>query len=344
MRKLLNTLYVTKEKAYVHRDREVIVISCDKEEIFRVPAINIENIVCIGYDIIATPGLMHLCSEHNIGLAFYGGNGEFMARVQGAQSGNVLLRRRQYRLADDERICTDIVRWIVGAKIANSRTILQRCLRNYPDNIEKGKLERVINIMAQYLLLIKESTEIDEIRGIEGYISTEYFSCFNSMLTNEKEAFAFVKRTRRPPLDRINALLSFIYTLIYHDMTSALEGVGLDPAVGFLHSERPGRASLALDIMEEFRGYLGERQVINLINQKQIKPEGFNISESGAVFMDDKTRAVLIETYQKKKHEEIVHPFLDEKVKIGLIPYIQAQLMARYIRGDIECYPPFLIK
>jgi CRISPR-associated protein Cas1 len=344
VKKLLNTLYITREGAYIHREREVIVIECEKVEIFRVPAINIENIICIGFDIMASPGLMRLCSEYNIGLAFYGGNGEFIARVQGAQSGNVLLRRRQYRLADDKNKCAELVRWIIGAKIANSRSILQRCLRNYPENSEKAHLEKVIGILTNYLFKLKEITSIDEMRGIEGYVATEYFSCFTSMITADKESFGFVSRSRRPPLDRINALLSFIYTLLYHDVTSALEGVGLDPAVGYLHNDRPGRSSLALDIMEELRGYIGDRQVVNLINLKQIKADGFIFMDTGAVIMDDRTRASLVEAYQKKKQEEIIHPFIEEKIKIGLIPHVQAQLMARYIRGDIECYPPFLIK
>ncbi|MEI7811003.1 MAG: type I-C CRISPR-associated endonuclease Cas1c [Ignavibacteria bacterium] len=344
MRKLLNTLYVTKDGSYLRRERETIVIEFEKKDVFRVPAINIENIVCIGYSIMASPGLMQLTGEYNIGLAFYGGNGEFYARVQGAQSGNVLLRRRQYRLADESKQSTDIARWIVGAKVSNSRTILQRCLRNYPENQDREHIEKVIIQMAQFLNQLKDAGTTDEIRGIEGYVANQYFSCFNSMITTEKEAFRFVQRSRRPPLDRINALLSFVYMLIYHDVSSALEGVGLDPAVGFLHKDRPGRSSLALDIMEELRGYTGDRQVIGLINLKQIKPDGFTISDTGAVLMDKETRAVVIETYQKKKHEEIMHPYLEEKIKIGLIPYVQAQLMARYIRGDMECYPPFLIK
>lgn len=344
MKKLLNTLYVTKEGAYLRRERETIIVELEGKEAFKVPAINIENLICIGYNIMASPGLMHLTSEYNIGMAFYGGNGEYLARIQGAQSGNVLLRRRQYRMADDEVKCTDTARWIIGAKIANSRNILQRCLRNYPDHYGKENMSAIITDLAIYLNKLKSVETVDEVRGIEGYAANEYFSCFSYLLTNNVDEFAFLSRSRRPPLDRTNALLSFLYTMVYHDVTSALEGVGLDPAVGFLHKDRPGRSSLALDIMEELRGYIADRLVISMINLGQVKPDGFTFTETGAVTMNDKTRATVIESYQKKKQEEIMHPYLEEKVKIGLLPHIQALLMARYVRGDIECYPPFLIR
>lgn len=344
MRKLLNTLYVTKEGAYIRREREAILIELEGKEVMRIPAINLENLVCIGYNIMASPGAMQLVSEYKIGMAFYSGTGEFMARIQGTQSGNVLLRRRQYRLADKEDKSADIARWIVGAKVANSRNILQRCLRNYPDHYGRENLSYAVFELACHLRRLKTIETVDEIRGIEGYAANQYFSCFSYLLTQNVDEFAFLTRSRRPPLDRTNALLSFLYTMVYHDVTSALEGVGLDPAVGFLHRDRPGRYGLALDIMEEMRGYLADRLAVNLINLGQVKPDGFSFTDSGAVLMNDKTRAVVIEAYQKRKQEEIVHPYIEEKIKIGLLPHVQALLMARYVRGDMECYTPFLIR
>jgi len=343
LKKLLNTLYVSTQGAYIAKEGETLLIRVEKETKLRLPIHTLGAIVCFG-QVSASPAAMGFCTDHDILMAFYTEHGKFQARVQGAVSGNVLLRRQQYRWADSEEQSATIARSVISGKIANSRTVIGRALRDYANHPEKEMLEK--NHLHLKLLLQSigrdASLTLDSLRGIEGEAAKRYFSVFDQLISVDKKHFFFNRRSKRPPLDNVNALLSFIYTLLAHDVTAALEGVGLDPAVGYLHRDRPGRAGLALDLMEELRAYLADRLVLSLINRKQIKSSGFKKSESGAVVMDDATRKIVLVAWQERKREIITHPFLKEKVEIGLLSHIQAMLFARYVRGDIDCYPPFI--
>jgi len=341
MKHLLNVLFVTTQGAYLSKNGETVEVVHEQETKLRVPFHTLESIVCFG-NISCSPFLMGACGERNIGLSFLTENGRFLARVYGPVRGNVLLRKEQYRRSDDLRSSADIARAIVIAKIANSRIVLQRAIRDHPQNEGTPMIKRAESELGAVLQGLKPSLELDEIRGIEGMAANVYFGCFDHLITANKEVFYLKERTRRPPLDNVNSLLSLLYTLLVHDVESSLESVGLDPAVGFLHRDRPGRPSLALDLMEELRAYFVDRLALSLINRQQVKPNGFTHSESGAIFMDDETRKVVILAWQKRKQEEITHPFLQEKIAIGLIPYVQALLLARHLRGDLEAYPPFL--
>jgi CRISPR-associated protein Cas1 len=341
MRKLLNTLYVTTPESYLTRDGENIVIKVADKEKFRLPIHNIEGIICFGY-MGASPGLMHLCAERDVALSFLTEHGKFLARVSGPVSGNVLLRRKQYRIADDKSQSLELARLVIAAKIANSRTVLQRSMRDHDNN--QNELESSVRLLAvkQKQALTAESADI--LRGIEGESAQNYFGVFNHLIVAQKDDFWMNGRNRRPPTDNLNSLLSYVYTILTHDVRSALESVGLDPCVGFLHTDRPGRVSLALDLVEEFRAYLGDRLVLSLINRKQINGKGFKKQETGGVLMTDETRKEVLVAWQKRKQEEILHPYLQTKIPIGLLPYTQAMLLARFIRGDIDNYPVFVNK
>ncbi|MBD3168469.1 MAG: type I-C CRISPR-associated endonuclease Cas1 [candidate division Zixibacteria bacterium] len=343
MRKLLNTLYVTSEDTYLARKGETVLVRVAGETKYCIPIHNLDGIICFGR-VGCSPPLMGLCGENKVNLSFISINGRFLARVQGPVSGNVLLRRNQYRIADDIEKGVGIARSIVIAKIANSRNILFRAARDRPDSPAVITFRETAERLSRLMDSIADTNDLDKVRGIEGLAGQMYFGVFDNFITAQKKHFHFETRNRRPPKDNINALLSFLYTILTHDVVSALESVGLDPAVGFLHADRPGRPGLALDLMEEFRGYLVDRLALSLINRKQITERGFTITESGAVRMDTDTRKIVITAYQKRKQEEIKHPFLDEKIEIGLLPYAQAMLLARHVRGDMDTYPPFLIK
>ena len=325
MRKLLNTLYVTLPDVYLACDGENVIIRQEDEIKLRVPIHNLESIVCFNFT-GASPKLMQLCCE------------------RGRVTGNVSLRRQQYRWADDVGHSTRLAKRFVAAKIANSRNLLQRTLRDNEDIEEKTNLCSVVEHLGRTLRLFHTASNLDEVRGMEGEAASCYFGCFNSNILHQKKDFNFENRSRRPPLDRVNALLSFFYTLLAHDVTAALETVGLDPQVGFLHRDRPGRQSLALDIMEELRANIVDRFVLTLINRNQIHAKDFLIKENGAVILRDDARKDLLTAWQKRKQEELIHPYLEEKIEIGLIPYTQAMLLARHIRGDLEDYPPFVWK
>lgn len=347
MRKHLNTLYITSEKAFVRKEQETFVVELtddngNSKKAFQAPIHSIENIVCFGFKAL-TPQLMAFCAENNVGISYLTPEGKFLARVYGAQKGNVLLRKAQYAISDNEFESLKIARNIVAAKVSNYRHILQRHQRNHPDN-SSDALNQTIEILGNRLRNIQNSQSLNELRGYEGECANLYFSNLSELITSQKNDFKFLQRTKRPPLDPANALLSFLYAILANDVRSALETIGLDPQVGFLHQIRSGRPSLALDIMEEFRAYLGDRVMLNLINLKQITIKDFEFRESGEVRISDNARKELLSTYQKKKQEEITHPFLGEKMTIGLLPHIQAQLLARYVRGDIEEYPPFYLK
>ncbi|MBL4680819.1 MAG: type I-C CRISPR-associated endonuclease Cas1 [Pseudomonadales bacterium] len=338
MKKLLNTLYITKQESYLHKERETIVIKNGKDKLGQFPAINIANILCFG-QISVSPFLMGYCGEQNIGLAFYTQYGKFLARVQGKQAGNVLLRRVQYRWADDEEKSVSIARLMVAAKISNGRSVLMREMRNHG---KSTALDSAVAKLEVSLRRVQHAQSLGELMGIEGDAAATYFGVFNELLRGS--GFAFGGRVRRPPTDPINALLSYVYTLITHECSSALQGVGLDPYVGFLHQDRPGRQSLALGLLEEFRAPWADRFVLTLINRKQLKIKDFTTEASGAVRLKDDARKTLLIAWQERKQVEIMHPYLEEQVPIGLLPHCQAMLLARHIRGDTEYYPPYLVK
>jgi CRISPR-associated protein Cas1 len=338
MKRLLNTLYITRQGSYLHKERETIVIKQDEEKLGQLPAISIGNILCFGR-VSVSPFLMGFCAEQGIGLSFYTEYGKFLARVEGKQTGNVLLRRAQYRWADDEDKSVSIARLFVAAKIANSRSVLMREIRNHGNNT---LLEIAIKKLKASIRRVNNANLVSEAMGIEGDAAAIYFGVFNALL--RETSITFDGRVRRPPTDPVNALLSYAYTLITHECASALQGVGLDPYVGFLHKDRPGRVSLALDLLEEFRAPWADRFVLTMINRKQIQPNDFLTEASGAVRLKDEARKMLLTAWQERKQVEIMHPYLGEKVAIGLLPHCQAMLMARHIRGDTEYYPPYLVK
>lgn len=341
MRKLMNVLYVTTPEAYLTKDGENVVVRAENNILGRVPIHILEGIVTFGHTGVS-PHLMGFCAERGVSLSFLSSFGKFMARVEGPVSGNVLLRRRQYRLADDPGMSTKIASTIVLGKVLNGRTVLQRAVRDHREKIDSAKLEQSIAKMAYQVKKLEGCRNLDTVRGIEGEAAQIYFSCFPELVLENKDSFSFRGRSRRPPLDNMNALISFLYTLLVHDTRSALETVGLDPAVGFLHRDRPGRPSLALDLVEELRPVVADRLAFSLINRKQINENGFVRNESGGVVMNEETRKIILTAWQKRKQEEITHPFLEEKVEVGLLPYVQALLMARYLRGDLDGYPVFI--
>lgn len=343
MRKLLNTLYVTTPEAYLTKDGENIVVKVKDKDMFRIPILNLESIVSFGY-MGASPALIKLCSDRNVGLCFLSANGKFQGRISGAVSGNVLLRRTQYRIADDKDRSLQISRILIAGKIANSRNIIERFKR---DHISSNEQMATFATISEKLRRNKNQAltaeNPDILRGIEGDAANNYFSIFDQMIVSQRNDFPFNGRNRRPPKDKVNALLSFVYTLLAHDIQSALESVGLDPYVGFLHTDRPGRASLALDLMEELRAYLADRLVLSLINRKQISGKGFIEHGDNGVVMNDDVRKEVLTAWQKRKKETIIHPYLKETIPIGLIPYAQAMLLARFLRNDLDNYPVFLI-
>lgn len=341
MKRLLNTLYVTTQGAYLSRVGETVTVRNDGDVKLRLPIHTLSGIVCFG-QVTCSPPLMALCAERSVAITYLSVHGRFLARVQGPVSGNVLLRRQQYRTSDSPELASAIARNIVASKINNCRTVLMRSLREHPETAGTAGIADAHSHMAALLPRLNDEQSIDSIRGIEGEAARRYFHVFNHLITRNKEAFCFSERSRRPPLDNVNALLSFLYALLAHDARAALEAVGLDPAVGYLHTDRPGRPGLALDIMEEFRPLLADRIALTLINRSQVTPQGFARSESGAVAMDEATRKTVVTTYQERKQEELQHPFLSEKMAIGLLPHAQALLLARHLRGDLDQYPPFV--
>lgn len=343
MRHLLNTLFVTTQGAYLRRDGETVQVRVGSEVKIQIPIHNLGGIVCFGR-VSCSPALMALSGARNVLISFLSEHGRFLARVQGPVSGNVLLRREQYRRSDSGPAAGKLAATIVTAKAANCRTILQRAARENRDSDTSRCLEKAVGGIQQVIDDLREPSPLALIRGKEGEAAKIYFGVFDHLITAQKEDFFFRERSRRPPLDNVNALLSFVYTLLLTDVVAALESVGLDPAVGFLHSDRPGRPSLALDMMEELRPVLADRLVLSLINRQQVRGGGFVKTESGGVVMEDETRKTVLVAYQKRKQEEIIHPFLEEKFAIGLLPFAQALLLARHIRGDLDGYPPFFLK
>jgi CRISPR-associated protein Cas1 len=343
MKKLLNTLYVTSQGAYLFHEGEAVIVRLGSDVKLRVPIHMLDGLVCFG-NVAVSSSLLGLCGERRVTVSLLTEHGRFLARVQGGIKGNVLLRREQYRRADDPGARLDLARGFVLGKLANARRVIQRAARDHGDKGGSERLESASGRISAYLDAAKREDSLDALRGIEGEASKTYFATFNDALTAQKEAFAFAGRSRRPPMDNLNALLSFLYTLMVHDAESALESVGLDPQVGYLHCERPGRPSLALDLIEEFRPVIADRLALSLINLKQIQPFGFQMSESGGVVMTDEIRKEVISSYQKRKEDSLTHPFLEETIPVGLLLYAQALLLARFLRGDLDGYPPFFWK
>lgn len=340
MRKLLNTLYVTTPEAYLSKDGMNVVVSVDKEELFRIPIVNVEGIVTFGY-MGASPGLMKLCMDNNVSLSFMTPQGRFIGRVQGATRGNVLLRKKQYALSEDENVALHLAKLFITGKVFNTRSILQRYIRDYGADED---VERVVKQLDWRKRCIMQAECMDVLRGEEGQAANTYFDVFDHLILHQKEDFPFNGRNRRPPKDEVNAMLSFVYTLIANDMAAALESVGLDPYVGFMHTLRPGRASLALDMMEELRAYLGDRLILSMINRKQVTKKDFIRQNDESFVMTDGCRKELLTTWQKRKKETIEHPYLKERIPIGLLPYVQAMLLARFLRDDLDDYPVFLMR
>ncbi|MCP4116158.1 MAG: type I-C CRISPR-associated endonuclease Cas1 [Desulfobacteraceae bacterium] len=343
MKKMLNTLYVTTQKSYLAKEGQTITVKMDRKVAARIPVHTVSGILCFG-NVSMSPFLMGFCSENKVGISFLTENGRFLCRVEGPVSGNVLVRRTQYRYADSPDISSEMARSCIIGKIANCRTVLNRALRDHKDKIDADAVRTAQKRLGATLKELDNPRPLDTVRGLEGDAARVYFGVFDHLILSEKKAFTFGGRNRRPPEDRVNALLSFLYTLLLHDIRSALESVGLDPAVGFLHRDRPGRPGLALDMMEEFRPVISDRLVLSLINLGQVKDNGFSNLDTGAVKMDDDTRRAVITGYQKRKQDEIYHPFIDEKVKVGQLFFIQAQLLNRFFRNDIDGYPPFVWK
>lgn len=338
----MNTLYVTSKDVFLGIEGESVIIKKDDEVLMRVPIHNIEAIVAFNY-VGASPALMRKCSERGVNISFFQGD-RFCARIVGQENGNVILRKTQYRFSENDAESLNIARNMILGKVHNQRYVIERARRDYSLRLDCEKLNHASELLKQSMAYIKGCKSLDELRGYEGEAATVYFRVFDEMILQNKKDFVFTERNRRPPLDNVNALLSFVYSLLTAECAGAAYSVGLDPYVGFLHKDRPGRQSLALDILEEFRAPLADRFVLTLINKQEINAKGFNKLENGAVVMDDEARRKILQKWQEVKNESIMHPFLKEKVAIGLLPYIQAMLLARYLRGDINAYPPFFKK
>ncbi len=341
MKRHHNTLYVTTQGAYLASEGETVVVRVEQEDRLRLPLHLLEGIVCFGR-VSASPQLMAACAERGIAISFLTEHGRFLARVVGPVSGNVLLRREQYRRADMADYAASVAQAMVTAKVANCRTVLQRALHDHGGGAGDGPIGEAINELVRVLERLREPMDLENVRGAEGDAARIYFSVFDHLIVTQKDDFYFRERSRRPPLDNVNALLSFVYTLLTHDARSALEAVGLDPQVGFLHRDRPGRPSLALDLVEEFRPFLADRLVLSLINRRQVRATGFVRSETGGVTMDEDTRTTVLVAYQERKSEELKHPFLGENTTVGMLVHLQALLLARLLRDDLDGYPAFV--
>jgi len=343
MKPLLNTLFITQDDMYLGLDGENIVVRKDNKDIARFPLHNFEQITTFGY-MGASPALMYKCAANNIALNFMTPQGRFQARVIGKKNGNVLLRREQYRRSDDAAISLCLAKAFITGKIYNGRWLLERMLRDHAPRLPEQDFIKASQAMRQSYVSVQAANNIEEVRGIEGKAAVTYFSVFDRMILNQRKDFFFTERNRRPPLDCMNCLLSFLYALLANDVGAALEGVGLDSYVGFLHRDRPGRQSLALDMMEELRAVMADRVALAMVNTKAVTRKDFLQEENGAVLLTDDGRRRILSLWHQHKEEEIMHPFVHEKIKWGLVPHVQAILLARYLRGDLDGYPPFLWK
>lgn len=341
MKKLLNVLYVTSPDYYLKKEGRNIVISLEGKRVARYPIHILRQVVCFNY-MGVSPDLMKMCMEENVSISFFTPYGKYCGRVVGASYGNIYNRKRQYKLAESEE-SLQFVKNIIYAKAYNSRKIIIRGKLDHKDKIDLEKVENVISNIKDLMIQIPYSPDKDSIRGIEGTIARQYFSVLDEFIVKQREDFYFIERTKRPPRDRFNAMLSFMYSILTNSIASALEGVGIDYYAGFFHTDRPGRVSMALDIIEEMRAFIVDKFCLSMINLNRINKNNFEIKENGACLLNDKGREIILQNWNKKQQEEILHPFLEEKIKIGLLPHVQAQLLNSYIRGDIENYPPFMI-
>jgi CRISPR-associated protein Cas1 len=343
MKRHLNTLFVTTQDACLAKDGDAVVVRIEKKPRLRVPLHNLGGIVCFGRVVLTQP-VIAMCAQAGVPISLLSLHGRFLARIVGFTPGNVLLRREQYRRADDRAAAAGIAANMVAAKIANARAALLRRLRDYPNAPGNDQIDAAATRLTTNIEELQSGLDLDRVRGLEGEAARMYFAVFDHLITAQKEDFSFRGRTRRPPLDSVNALLSFVYALLAHDARAGCEAAGLDAAVGYLHSDRPGRPGLALDLMEEFRPFLADRLTLSLINRKQVRAGGFQATDSGAVIMEDATRKTVLTAYQTRKQQSIMHPFLREKTTVGLLVHLQARLLARHLRGDLDAYPPFLWK
>lgn len=340
VRKLLNTLYVTDPELYLGRDGEAIAVRKNEKVSLKLPLHNIENIICFTY-VGISPSLMGACAKRNVGMVFLSPGGRFLARVSGPKQGNVLLRKKQYGLSQDKAGSTAIASSFVLAKVQNSRQVINRALRDHALVVDVSALEKASDALKEMLPGIRDADNVSDLLGYEGRAARTYFNVLDHLVLRQKRAFYFRSRTRRPPMDNLNALLSYLYTVLTYEVASALEAVGLDTQVGFLHQVRPGRPSLALDLAEELRAVFVDRLVLSVINRQEVKGSGFLKKESGGVIMDDSTKKKVLTAWQERKKNEITHPFLNERIPFGLVPHVQALLLSRYLRGDLDAYPPY---
>lgn len=343
MRKLLNTLYVISENSYLGLDGENVVVYDEKKEIGRVPLHNLEGIVSFGYR-GTSPALMGACADKNISLCYLTPQGKFLARVTGKVKGNVILREQQFSSTKDEKISLEIAKTCILGKVYNARWVLERASRDHPMQIDVEAVKHASLQLKSFLEYIEAAKSMDQLRGYEGEAASIYFGVFDELILQQKKDFVFQGRNKRPPLDNVNAMLSFVYTLLTNQITSALETVGLDPYIGYMHTDRPGRASLSLDLIEELRAVMADRFVLSLINKKIVNGKNFTRKENGAVLMNTDLRKKLLSEWQNKRKEIITHPYLKEKMEWGMVPYVQAMLLARFLRGDLDGYPVFLWK
>jgi len=339
MKHMSNTLYVTQPKSYLHKEGNTVLVKKEGKRVIQLPIHTVGQIACFGFEISMSPSLMAFCAENGVSIVWLTETGRFLARVEGPIRGNVLLRRQQYKWADDPQKSLEIARCIVAAKINNSRINLLRLMRNQPELTAVEEIQEKADILARLLTQATQYKTVDEIRGIEGEAAGIYFSVFNHQILQQKETFLFTGRSRRPPRDRVNAVLSYLYTLLVFDLRSSCETVGLDPFVGYLHADRPGRPSLALDLMESFRAPLADRLALSLINRKQLTEKDFIVQGTGEVVMTEEARKTIIVSYQNRKKEVFTHPFLNEKMEIGLAFQTEARLLARHIMGDMDFFP-----
>lgn len=339
MKKYLNTLFVTAQNSYLNKEGETVVVNVEREKKLQLPVHNLQSVVCFG-NVSVSPFLMHHCAANGVGISFLSENGRFLARVQGPVNGNILLRKAQYKAAENEKESLALAKSFVLGKAVNARGVLCRAVRDHADKPGMCDVEQAAARIALEIKKLQRTEDLETLRGTEGEIARVYFSVFDRLITAQKKDFCFNGRTRRPPTDNVNALLSFVYTLLARDCACALEAVGLDPQCGFLHADRPGRDSLALDVMEEFRAFVADRLVLSLINLKQVSAKGFKQNPAGGVEMDDETRKTVLTAYQKRKAEVLKHPFLEETAELGLFFHLQALLLARRLRKDLDAYPP----
>lgn len=343
MKKLLNTLYVTIPEAYLALDGETILVMKGDEKLLRLPLHNLEGIVTFGYT-GASPALMRACVDRNISLCFLSASGRFYARIVGQSKGNVLLRKTQYRISENETECVKVAQNMIIGKVYNSKWIIERAIRDHELRVDVDKLKKASMYLSSTMDDLRKAHKLDQIRGIEGKAAMTYFSVFDDLILQQKDNFQWSGRIKRPPTDYLNALLSFFYTVLANDCASALETVGLDSYVGLFHQDRPGRVSLALDIMEELRAVMVDRFVLSLVNKRIVSHKDFTKRENDTVILNEDARKKVLTEWQDKKREQINHPYLDEQIPWGLVPHCQASLLARYFRSDLDEYPPFLWK